>query len=58
MKKFLKEYWPFFPLSIIVAIAFLLIAIAAIGDIYSYWSISRHNVNYQSDNLYNDNSIR
>jgi hypothetical protein len=49
MKKFFKEYLIFL---------MLLIGVALISDIYGYWSISGHGITYQSDNLYNDNSIR
>ena len=52
MKKFLKEYWPFVPLILIVTTAILLIAFAVIGDIYSYFTVKQHNVNYRSDGLY------
>jgi hypothetical protein len=55
MKNFLKKYWPFFPLILVVSAAFLLIAIAIVGDLYGYWSISRYDNDYQSDGLY-DNS--
>ena len=55
--KFLKEYWPFIPLILVITAAFLVITIAIIGELYSYQSISNYNVNYQSDHQYNDNSL-
>lgn len=54
MKIFLKEYWPFIPLFLIISIVFAIITIAIIGDMYSYQAISIHNL--RSDNNY-DNSI-
>lgn len=51
MKNFLKEYWPFIPLILILTIAILAIGFVLVGDI-------RYNKHYQSNNFYNDNSLR
>jgi len=57
LDKIRKNSLAFIPLILIVTIAFLLITIAIIGDLYSYWSISKYN--YQSNGLYeSDNSLR